>query len=881
MDEESNLTLYEESETALATALQPPHRKTLNRVLCYNCKKRGHIARNCKAPRRSSGYQNTSEYEKPKKKNEVFSVTNETAFNVIDANSTQYVNDSWIMDSGASAHMTYRRDFFHIFEEVFDTNVFLGNNQSLEVKGKGCIKIQKLLNGEWTNATINNVLYVPDLKKNLFSEGVVTMKGMKIVKQSDNAEIYYNDALVASAVRDVNNLYRLLFRTVTLSANLVQTDSLRVWHERLGHINVKTLQEMVKKGLVSEVNMSNVDKFLCEACLYGKQHKLPFKKGSHKKMQPGERVFSDLCGPMAISSVQGARYFVAFKDECSGYRVLYFIKNKTDVLECFKVYNQKIKAKFNHPVKSLHVDNGTEYCNYEFKEYMKKEGIELENTAPYTPEQNGRIERDNRTIVESARAMLYCSGLPKYLWAEAVNTAVYVLNRTPTAQTPNSTPYEIWSRQKPSLGHTRIFGSDAYVHVPDEKRTKLEPKSQKLVFVGYDGNSTNYRLFDPTKKKIIVSRNVIFNEKERGLVEKPNVVKISLVGGDDVTELPETNEADHIENENIEDEINQQAEEREPVLRSQRTIKIPHRYQDYELNLVEIDIPQSYEEAVTCVDSSQWKCAINEELEALNKNKTWVTLPAGRKPVSCKWGFKVNRDNEENISRYKARLCAKGLHKNKPLMFAAIVSRPDIMHAVGVVSRFLENHTNMHWNAVKRIIKYLNGTINYSIKYESSCSYNLVGYADADYAGDSQTRRSTTGYIFKLCNGPVTWASKLQRSVALSTTEAEYVAASNATKECIWLQQLLSDIKEDISKPTTVFIDNQSAIRLIKNPEFHSRTKHIDVSFHFVREKFENGLIFPKYVASCEQQADLFTKALPKNTFEKLRDALGVKELKC
>lgn len=139
-------------------------------------------------------------------------------------------------------------------------------------------------------------------------------------------------------------------------------------------------------------------------------------------MEPGERVYSDLCGPMATPSVQGAKYFVTFKDECSGYRVSYFIKNKSDALDCFKAYNQKIKTKYGHPVKILHVDNGTEYCNLEFNDYLKNEGVELETTAPYTPQQNGRAERDNRTIVESARAMLFCADLPKYLWAEAINT---------------------------------------------------------------------------------------------------------------------------------------------------------------------------------------------------------------------------------------------------------------------------------------------------------------------------------------------------------------------------------------------------------------------------------------------------------------------------
>lgn len=211
------------------------------------------------------------------------------------------------------------------------------------------------------------------------------------------------------------------------------------------------------------------------------------------------------------------------------------------------------------------------------------------------------------------------------------------------------------------------------------------------------------------------------------------------------------------------------------------------------------------------------------------------------------------------------------------LMFAAIVTRPDIAYSVGVVSRYLNKHTREHWNAVKRIVKYLAGTSNYEIKYDRQySSLPLIGYADSDFASDLQTRRSTCGYVFKMCNAPVTWSSKRQSNVVLSTTEAEYVAASHASKEATWLQRLLTDLKECVVKPVVLNIDNQSAIRLIRNPEFHNRTKHIDIKYHFVREKFEDGEILPTYVNTSQQVADILTKPLPRVTFEKLRDLLGV-----
>lgn len=210
------------------------------------------------------------------------------------------------------------------------------------------------------------------------------------------------------------------------------------------------------------------------------------------------------------------------------------------------------------------------------------------------------------------------------------------------------------------------------------------------------------------------------------------------------------------------------------------------------------------------------------------------------------------------------------------LIFAGIVSRPDIMYAVGVVSRFLTKHSLAHWNAVKRIFKYLKTTPHFGTKYKKGDTPLLVGFSDSDFASDIITRRSTTGYVIKIGNGVVTWASQRQHSVSLSTTEAEYVAAAQVTKEILWLQYLLEDIGEELNKPRVLYIDNQSAIKLIRNPEFHKHSKHISIRYHFVREQGRNGEIKPTYLASSEQTADILTKPLPRVSFEKFRWKMGM-----
>lgn len=207
----------------------------------------------------------------------------------------------------------------------------------------------------------------------------------------------------------------------------------------------------------------------------------------------------------------------------------------------------------------------------------------------------------------------------------------------------------------------------------------------------------------------------------------------------------------------------------------------------------------------------------------------------------------------------------------RSLVFLAAVSRPDISYAVNLVSKYLNNHNHEHWRAVKRIFAYLSGTLDHCIEYtDGGSKLELIGFSDADYAGDVETRRSTTGYLFCLANGAVSWLSQRQKMVTLSSTESEYVAASTAAKEAMWLRKLLHDIGYPCASETTLYIDNQSAIQLIKNPVYHKRIKHIDVRYHYIREKVENKDLAIEYIPSENQRADILTKALPKERFGKL-----------
>lgn len=198
------------------------------------------------------------------------------------------------------------------------------------------------------------------------------------------------------------------------------------------------------------------------------------------------------------------------------------------------------------------------------------------------------------------------------------------------------------------------------------------------------------------------------------------------------------------------------------------------------------------------------------------------------------------------------------------LNYIATCTRPDISYSVGLLARYLTNPTEAHWQGAKSVLQYLNSTAGYSLTYNGKLASEPLGYCDADYAGDTDTRRSTSGAVFTMCGGAVVWYSKRQQSVSVSTCEAEYIGASMAVKDALWLRQVLADthLFEQLG-PIRVRGDNQSSLKLIRNPITSARSKHIDIAHHFVRERAALGHITFSYIPTAEMVADVLTKALP------------------
>jgi hypothetical protein len=238
-------------------------------------------------------------------------------------------------------------------------------------------------------------------------------------------------------------------------------------------------------------------------------------------------------------------------------------------------------------------------------------------------------------------------------------------------------------------------------------------------------------------------------------------------------------------------------------------------------------------------------------------------------PLSA--SVKLSRDGDEplDVSVFPYRELVGSL------MYLAVCTRRDISQAVGALARYMSAPQKQHWDAARAMLRYVRGTTGFGICFGDALG--LQGYCDADYAGDLDTRRSTTGLVFTLHGGAVSWSSRLQPTVAVSTAEAEYMAAASAVREALWLKKLVAVLGRDVS-PVHMFCDNQAAIKLIKHLIASMRSKHIDVQHHFVRERVARGEVVFEYCSTNQMVADCMTKALPVHKFHNCLAGMGVGE---
>ena len=968
--------------------------------------------------------------------------------------------------------MVHDRSLFKSLDLNYSDRVRIGNGEYLKVKGKGSVTVRTPTGTK----TINDVLYVPDIDVNLVSVGQLIEKKYRIEFKDNLCVIYEPAGIELFAVEMKNRSFSLEWLEPSVYA--VNADMLNLWHQRLGHVSFQTLDKMQKAGLVESLPSFHVNNSICEVCQLGKQARSPFpSESTWRAKEKLQLLHADLGGPMRTQSVGGSRYYLLIIDDFSRFSWIYFLKEKSEAAENFMRFKIWVENQTECKIKAIRTDNGTEFVSKKFKEILSTAGIQHQLTVPYSPQQNSVVERKNRTVIEMTRCLLFEKQIPKKLWAEAANTAVYLMNRLPTKAVLKKTPYEAWFGSKPGVSHLKVFGSVCYYWIPEPKREKLDEKAEIGVLVGYSSESKGYRVFNPLLEKVVISRDVRVDESSLWNWDR-NAVE--TFASSSQTMQQQTGAEEH-EDENIDDL---------PV-RGTRSLS-----DVYQRCIVAVLEPENYQNAAK---SQVWIDAMKEELRMIEKNETWelTERPNSKHVIGVRWIYKTKLNSDGSVNKYKARLVVKGyaqysgvdytetfspvarfdtirlifalaaqntwkIHQldvksaflnghleeeifieqpegfvvqgsedkvyklkkalyglkqaprawyarinsylldlgfhrspveptlyvnienderlivsvyvddllitgskdalvnkfknqmraefemsdlgemhfflgmeitqsdagificqqkyakeilkkfqlenarpcNTPLspgeklmkedkadkvnvtVFQSIIgcllyltaTRPDIMYAASLLSRFMHSPSEIHFKAAKRVLRYIKGTLDYGLFFGKSEKFELIGFTDSDWAGSSDDMRSTSGYVFTCGSAIFSWKSKKQETVAQSSAEAEYIAAAAAVNQALWLKRLMTDFDQGVcnqENAVKLMVDSKSAIAIAKNPVCHSRTKHFKIKFHFVREMVQDGEVSLKYCSTDIQLADIMTKALSKSRFEFLRNEIG------
>ena len=663
-------------------------RQAFNKAIveCYKCHQLGHFQYECPKWEKGAHYAELDEKEEM------------LLMSYVELNQSRK-EDVWFLDSGCSNHMCGNKLWFSDLDEEFRQSVKLGNNSKMTVLGKGNIRMQVA----GVTQVITDVFYIPELRNNLLSVGQLQEKGVAILIQHGECRVYHPEkGPIMQTSMSANRMFILPARVMPKAPTCFQItleDNTHLWHCRYGHLSFKGLRTLQYKEMVRGLPQLKASSKVCTNCMVGKQHRDAIPKRSlWRASQRLQLVHADICGPIKPVSNSKKRYLISFIDDYSRKVWIYFLTEKSEAFTTFKNYKNLVEKEAGAFICCLRTDRGREFTSLEFNAFCKTNGISRQLTAAYTPQQNGVAERKNRTIMNMVRSMLSEKQVPKNFWPEAVNWTAHVLNRSPTLAVKGVTPEEAWSGVKPNVDYFRVFGCIGHVHVPDNKRKKLDDKSFQCVLLGVSEESKAYRLYDPVSKKIVVSRDVVFEEDKCWNWGRSNEeVRLDVLewgdsneeGSEDEQGEDDAEEGVAVEGREREDSLSSSESlgslseslgensgvsgESSPSSQQGRNRRVPFWMEDYvsggefsegdvEHNLVLFTStadPTTFEEAV---QSSKWRAAMDLEIEAIERNETWelTDLPEGVKKIGVKWVFKTKLNENGKVDKCKARLVAKG-----------------------------------------------------------------------------------------------------------------------------------------------------------------------------------------------------------------------------
>ncbi|GJU82658.1 retrovirus-related pol polyprotein from transposon TNT 1-94 [Tanacetum coccineum] len=651
------------------------------------------------------------------------------------------------------------------------------------------------------------------------------------------------------------------------------------------------INHLARHGLVRGLPKLKFEKdHLCSACALGKSTKKPHKPKSEDTNQ--EKLYllhMDLCGPMRVASVNGKKYILVIVDDYSRFTWVKCLRSKDEAPAFIINFLKMIQVRLKEIVQRIRTDNGTEFVNQTLREYYEKVDISHETSVARSPQQNGVVERRNCTLIEAARTMLIYAKAPLFLWAEAVATTCYTQNRSMIRHR-----HEIPSDQSSSSGsiHT-IVHPDHQILKHNSKWTKDHPLEniigelarpvstrlqlhEQALFCYYDAFLT---AVEPktykdalTQACWIEAMQEELNEFERlevwELVPRPDKVMVITLKWIYKVKLDELggilkNKARLVARGYRQEEGINFEESFASVARLE-AIRIFLAFAAH-MNMVvyQMDVKTAFlnDFSKGSVDPTLFIRRDGKELLLVQIYVDDIMLLAST-PELCIF---INQSKYalESLMKY-------GFDSCDPVDTPMVEKSKLDEDKEGKAAR----PTEKHLNAVKRIFRYLKGTVHRGLWYPKDSSIALTAFADADHAGCQDTRRSTSGSMQLLGDRLVRWSSKRQKSVAISSTEAEYIALSGCCAQILWMRSQLTDYGFGFNK-IPMYCDNKSAIALCCNNVQHSRSKHIDIRFYFIKEHVENGVIELYFINTEYQLADIFTKALGRNRIEFLINKLG------
>ncbi len=535
------------------------------------------------------------------------------------------------IDSGASWHYINDLKYFQSYKRIDKEKIVkvCKNGVGVKVNVRGVMRCK--CNG--INIEMKDVFYSKDFPVNLLSVKRLNKNGISVNFHPDQSVTLNSKTgkLIAKGQATGDDLFKIKFEvTNKCERAFIGNDSnknVKLWHSRLGHPSFGVMRKIEFLG-----GLNINDSFFCEGCQEGKQTKLPHPPTGSRSKKILEMIHSDLIGPFNNVSFNGFKYVLTFTDDYSGFITIYLLKFKSEVIESFKEYFWRTKRMFNYGINEIRCDNGTEYTNREFRNFCREKGIRIGYTIPYTPQMNGKAERIGRTLMDKARTLLVSAGLEGKYWSEAMLCAAFLTNRVPNCY--NVIPAKLWYDKDIRYDRFRVFGCNAYLLTPKQKReNKFEPKSKKYILVGYDWSG--YRLLDEENNNVLIGRDVVFDESGLGFMQTEY--------DEDISQLFDLKNP---KNENSEKCVFKEAED-----------ECSHyAYGCFDEN------PKTYMEAVESEESGQWKTAIQDELNAFRTNDVWqvVDRPKDKKVLTTRWLFRRKEDG-----RFKARLVARGYEDDK------------------------------------------------------------------------------------------------------------------------------------------------------------------------------------------------------------------------